>query len=98
MEAMAAGLPLAVTAVGGVPELVVNEASGLLVPAGNTPALAHAMDRLASDGSLRTRLGMQAATRARALFDHRGMVRSYEALYETLLPVVGNRGARAAIA
>jgi glycosyltransferase involved in cell wall biosynthesis len=98
MEAMAAGLPVAVTGVGGVPELVVNEHSGLVVSPNDAAALTRAMDRLAADAGLRARLGANAAARAHALFDHREMVRSYEALYETLLPVDGNRGARAVIA
>ncbi len=64
LEAMAAGLPVVASAVGGVPELVVDGETGLLVPPGDERALAAALARIVGDASLRTRLG--AAGRARA--------------------------------
>lgn len=60
-EAMAAGLPIAATAVGGVPETLEDGSTGLLVPPGEPGALADALVRLASDGALRARLGNAAA-------------------------------------
>lgn len=98
MEAMAAGLPVAVTAVGGVPELIVHEHSGITVPAGDVAALSTAMCRLAEDAPLRTRLGEQAALRAQERFGHGRMVRAYESLYEKLLPGYSNGGMHAAVA
>ncbi|HUR40468.1 MAG TPA: glycosyltransferase [Verrucomicrobiae bacterium] len=56
MDAMASGLPVIATAVGGTPELV-TESTGLLVPRGDAAALTHAMDQLLGDAALRARLG-----------------------------------------
>jgi glycosyltransferase involved in cell wall biosynthesis len=63
LEAMAAGLPVVASAVGGIPELVGETA--LLVPPSDADALAEALDRLLADAELRRRLG--AAARQRAL-------------------------------
>jgi len=65
LEAMAAGLPVVATDVGGVAEAVVDGETGLLVPAGNPQALTDALERLLRDEALRHRLG--AAGRERAL-------------------------------
>jgi glycosyltransferase involved in cell wall biosynthesis len=56
-EAMASGLPVVATAVGAIPEMVVNGVSGILVPPGNVAEIARALEALASDGSLRQRMG-----------------------------------------
>ncbi len=66
-EAMALGVPVIATTAGSIPELIEHEATGLLVPPGDAPALAAAIARLASDASLRGRLGAAARTRAGAL-------------------------------
>jgi glycosyltransferase involved in cell wall biosynthesis len=63
LEAMAAGLPVVATRVGGVPELVVDGETGLLVPPADPRALAAALQRLLDEPELRARLG--AAGRAR---------------------------------
>lgn len=60
LEAMAAGLPVVATRVGGVPELVADGVTGLLVPPSDPPALARAIGTVASDPDLRVRLGSQA--------------------------------------
>jgi colanic acid/amylovoran biosynthesis glycosyltransferase len=52
MEAMACGLPVVSTVHSGIPELVANEATGLLVPERDVPALADALDRLIADPGL----------------------------------------------
>lgn len=57
MEAMAAGLPVVASRLSGIPELVTDEVSGLLVPPGDDDALADALERLAGDPALRARLG-----------------------------------------
>lgn len=64
LEAMAAGLPCVATAVGGVPELVEHERTGLLVPPHDPPALAEAIQRLVDDAALRRKLGAAARERA----------------------------------
>ncbi len=57
MEAMAVGTPVVASAVGGLVDIVRPEQNGLLVPAGDAPALAAALDRLLGDEPLRHRLG-----------------------------------------
>ncbi len=86
MEAMAAGLPVVVTAAGGVPELVESETHGMVVAPGDVPALAEAMLRVARDPALRQAMGDAGAAHARARFDYGRMVEDYEALYEQLMP------------
>ena len=61
LEAMAANLPVVATCVGGVPEIVENEKSALLVPAKDPTALATAIARILSDSSLGLRLAEDAA-------------------------------------
>jgi len=56
-EAMAAGKPVVATSVGGVPDLVEDGGSGLLVEAGDPTALADALVRLLDDHELRSRMG-----------------------------------------
>lgn len=76
VEAMAQGIPVVATDVGGIPDMLGDDA-GLLAPVGDARALADAMLRLAADPSLRTSMGR--AGRAR-----------YEATYspEAVLPVL----------
>ncbi|MBI5292232.1 MAG: glycosyltransferase family 4 protein [Chloroflexi bacterium] len=58
MEAMAFGKPVVATAVGGVPELVDNDVTGILVKAGDEKALAMALMRLVDSPSLRSQMGL----------------------------------------
>jgi glycosyltransferase involved in cell wall biosynthesis len=61
VEALAVGTPVLATAVGGVPEVVVDGRNGLLVTPGSQAALAEALGRLAGDADLRARLAEAAA-------------------------------------
>jgi glycosyltransferase involved in cell wall biosynthesis len=71
LEAMAAGLPVVASAVGGVGELVQDGSTGLLAPAGDAGALAAAVQRLLDDPELRHRMGEAGRRRAAERFDVR---------------------------
>jgi glycosyltransferase involved in cell wall biosynthesis len=68
-EAGAAGLPAVATAVAGIPEIVQEGETGLLVPRGDVPALTAALARLVADADLRLRLGGRAVEIVSAGFD-----------------------------
>jgi sugar transferase (PEP-CTERM/EpsH1 system associated) len=85
LEAMATGLPVVATAVGGNPELVVDGATGTLVPAADSLALAAAMRRYVGDRCLGARHGDAGRRRAETEFSLAAMVAAYTALYDRLL-------------
>ena len=80
MEALAIGLPVVCTAVGGIPEAVTDGVEGLLVPPGQPDRLAAALARVATDPELRARLAEAAAERG-ASFDIRRAARALEETY-----------------
>jgi L-malate glycosyltransferase len=84
MEAMAAGLPMIVTDVGGMSELVVDGETGLVVPAKEPQRLAQAIARLVKDPQLRLRLGQAGRQRVRQKFSLDATVAQYERLYSGL--------------
>ncbi|MEZ5853630.1 MAG: glycosyltransferase [Hyphomicrobiaceae bacterium] len=85
IEAMAAGLPLIVTDVGGNGEAVIDGQHGLVVPARNPERLGEAIVRLFGDGDLRQQMGSAAGERARTTFSMDACVDRYEATYRGLL-------------
>jgi colanic acid/amylovoran biosynthesis glycosyltransferase len=68
MEAMAAGLPVVSTSVGGIPEMVIPNETGFLVQPGDVAALAGAIERLLDDTGLARRFGERGFQRASELF------------------------------
>jgi len=69
MEAMASELPVVASAVSGIPELVENGRTGILVPPGDPPALADALERLAADPFLRNWMGTAGREKVQREFD-----------------------------
>jgi colanic acid/amylovoran biosynthesis glycosyltransferase len=80
MEAMATGLPVVSTKIGGIPEMVLENETGFLVQPGDAPAMADAIETVISDCSSATRLGHSGYERARALFSIENNVRELCAL------------------
>jgi glycogen(starch) synthase len=90
VEAMASGLPVVASRVGGIPEVVRDQETGLLVPPGDVDALADALDGLAGDPRRRER--MCRAARQRAVeYSWPDLARRVEKLYQEL---VGARSER----
>jgi glycosyltransferase involved in cell wall biosynthesis len=85
IEAMAAGLPVVSTRVGGTGEVVIDGETGLLTPPRDDAALAEAVLRLAQMPGLRRRMGQCGAERARSLFSEERMADQYFELYEEML-------------
>jgi glycosyltransferase involved in cell wall biosynthesis len=81
LEAMAAGLPVVASDVGGVRELVADGVTGLLVPAADPDALGAALERLLADRELRRRLGAAGRERAAERFDTRSQRDAHLELY-----------------
>ena len=68
MEAMATGLPVVSTNIGGIPEMVIDNETGFLVHPGETAAIADAIEKTITDWSLAKELGHSGYKRAQALF------------------------------
>jgi glycosyltransferase involved in cell wall biosynthesis len=83
IEALAAGLPVVATDVGGNAEAVETGRSGHIVPSGDMDALLEAVARLTDDADTRRRMGLEAAQRAE-FFSLDKMVHNVEGLYEEL--------------
>ena len=85
LEAMACGLPVLATAVGGNPELVQSGVTGDLVTAGDVDALADGLIRMAADPGRAAALGLAGRARVERCFSLPAMVGAYQGLYERLL-------------
>ncbi len=81
LEAMAAGVPVVATAVGGTPELITHGTTGLLVPPDRPDALAEALVSLLRDASVAGRLRAAARQHIEARFSAARMIEAHEALY-----------------
>ncbi len=86
LEAMASGLPVVATDVGGSAELVVPGQTGELVPAEDPERMAEALMRYTADAALRKEHGAAARERVERGFSIDGMVARYAQLYDSLLP------------
>lgn len=84
-EGIACGLPVVATGVGGIPEVVADGETGLLVPHRDFEAMAAAIERLQQDRELRRRMSLAARARAEAKFGLQQMIDSYRTWYEEVL-------------
>jgi sugar transferase (PEP-CTERM/EpsH1 system associated) len=85
LEAMATGLPVVATGVGGNTELVSAGRTGLIVPPGDTAAMAEAVGSLALDPAKARQLGRAGRAEVEARFSLQAMVETYRGLYDRLL-------------
>jgi glycosyltransferase involved in cell wall biosynthesis len=86
IEAMAAGVPVLATSVGGLSELVTHGVTGYLAPPGNANKLADALVELAEDSTRRVELAERAKNRANSEFSEGKMIDNYTRLYAEMLP------------
>lgn len=89
VEAMAAARPVVASRVGGIPAIVENRRTGLLVPAGDADALAAAIGDVIARPELSRALGQAARDRIDATFSVPAMVRAVEAVYDEALKRTG---------
>jgi glycosyltransferase involved in cell wall biosynthesis len=85
VEVMACGRPLVATRVGGIPEVVEDGTTGILVPPGDSGALAEAVLSLMADPGRRRAMGEAGRRRAAQFFDIRAHVRKMEDLYTEMV-------------
>jgi glycosyltransferase involved in cell wall biosynthesis len=85
LEAMASGLPVVVSDVGGVREAVLHQETGILVPPKDHRALSEALSELLTNRSKARAMGLRGRERARIFFGVERMVRETAALYEELV-------------
>jgi len=85
LEAMAAGKPIVATEIGGVPEAVQNDRTGILVPIGDVQGFAAALVRLAGDAELAARMGQAGRERHRTQFSFERMIDEYADVLDGML-------------
>jgi glycosyltransferase involved in cell wall biosynthesis len=90
IEAMAAAKPVLATAVGGVPEVVDDERTGILLPSREPAVLAEALESLIADPLRAARLGAAGRRRFEERFSAKTMVAAVLALYEEVRPLTGS--------
>ncbi|HID63265.1 MAG TPA: glycosyltransferase family 1 protein [Anaerolineae bacterium] len=87
IEGMAAGKPVIATAAGGVPEIIEDGVSGILVPPKDARAMGKAILRLLSDREMARRMGLAARQRVEERFSARGYVAATQKAYDALLRI-----------
>jgi glycosyltransferase involved in cell wall biosynthesis len=85
LEAMASGVPVVATDVGGLPEVVEHGVTGFLAPVGDVDAMARYCLQLLSDRGREGTYAANARKRAAEKFDFRTIIPKYEKIYERLL-------------
>jgi sugar transferase (PEP-CTERM/EpsH1 system associated) len=92
LEAMASGLPVIATRVGGNPELVEEGQTGMLIPSADPPAMATAIQGYLTDKGLLTQQGKAARERVEKHFSMNAMVNGYLAVYDAIVGSKRYRG------
>jgi glycosyltransferase involved in cell wall biosynthesis len=85
LEAMAMGLPVVSTAVGGIPDLIEHRITGLLLPSGDVARLSRQLSSLSRDFSLSRQVGEGARRMVLERYSLTRMASDYEALYKSLM-------------
>jgi glycosyltransferase involved in cell wall biosynthesis len=85
LESMAMGVPVVATDISGIPELIENTKTGLLVPSGQTDKLAEAMIRLLTDAELRSRIIPNARKRINQHFDSNELIGDLAEIYDSVM-------------
>ena len=91
IEALAAGCPVVATPVGGVPEVIIERQTGLLVPVDQPEALAASVQELRRDAGLRARLCEAGPACVRSRFHQTVVIAQLEALYQSLARMDGKQ-------
>jgi glycosyltransferase involved in cell wall biosynthesis len=86
LEAMAHDRPVIASASGGIPDIVVDEATGLLTKPGDVDSLVEAIERLASDAGLRARLAATARDHVAKHFSWNRIIDQLQELYVEIAP------------
>ena len=94
VEAMAAGVPVVATRVGGNPEAIEDGQSGIIVPARDAEALARPIARLLEDPALASRMGEAARRRVAERFSMESMINATERVYRSLAEEARSRAGR----
>lgn len=84
IEAMAHGLPVVTTPVGGIPQAITDGETGFLVQPGDVQGLGHTIRRVLQDEDLRIGIATRARARALALFDVRSILAQLERIYDSV--------------
>jgi glycosyltransferase involved in cell wall biosynthesis len=92
LEAMAMGLPVVSTAVGGIPDLVEHRVTGFLLPSGDVARLSRQLSLLSTDFSLSRQIGEAARRTVLERYSLTRMANDYEALYQSLVRSRHGRG------
>ena len=85
LEAIASGLPVIATAVGGNADLVQQPETGVIVPSANVDAMADEIVKLANDPESASKMGQLGRQRVLDQFSMQAMVATYQGVYDQLL-------------